>query len=288
MTVSASQGFYRLAVDGVDVSDASSDAGFGLRPQLDQIVVSTVGHADDKRVEVMVMYSEDDEPERFDRWPGELWRNHMARTEFTVSDVLTLAAADGKTYELTPSGGRFGMAGFARVMADGEWSKKDPQEHHLLAIWPLSADVPRPSRGLPRMRESKQPRRRGAVEVARLLELLDNGITPLVRTDFSDEAGWHRIVAAVTAPVDFGDEDDYGAYTPNIEPIDDSAFAGLTSGALVTAIDEGSAGYALLADREAMSDEVGPSVIYVDLQDEPGRWFRRVAAEVASSSQTCP
>src|SRR5690349_12677469 len=49
--------------------------------------------------------------------------------------------------------------------------------------------------------------------------------TPLIRTDFSDDDAWDRVVAAVRAPAAFDGE----TYTPPIVPVSDRTFDGLTA-----------------------------------------------------------
>lgn len=119
-----------------------------------------------------------------------------------------------------------------------------------------------------------------------LAKLFKDGITPLIRTDFSDDAAWERLAAAVSAAVDFGyvDEDapDDEGYTPNVEAISDPAYTGVTGDDLGAAWAGDSGGYVLLADREAMADVDDPTVAYVDLCDDPGRTFRCAVGEVAS------
>ena len=129
-----------------------------------------------------------------------------------------------------------------------------------------------------------------SVNTTKLAELLQGGSTPLLRTDFTDAAAWELIVAAVTAPVDFGSEaseDDDGLgeegdYAPNITPIADPAFEGVTGEALGAAWTRDEVGYMLLADQASMTDGTDLTIVYVDLYDEPGRTFRCVVGEVAS------
>jgi hypothetical protein len=128
------------------------------------------------------------------------------------------------------------------------------------------------------------------------------GVTPLIRTDFGDDAAWQQVVAQVTRPVDFEDPDnpDPGedGYVPYIAPIEDRGLAGVTGADLAEQATASSLmlGYALLADARTMA-EAGAggevTVVYVDLSpyaaeyaDEfdtfPGNSFRCVVTEVAS------
>lgn len=132
-----------------------------------------------------------------------------------------------------------------------------------------------------------------------LLRRLTNGeATPLLRTDFSDDIAWVQVAAAVTKTADFGydEADDIdGSYEPNIQPIADRAFAGVTGADLAAAIPGLTYGYVLLADARAMgeADRGGElTVVYVDLSvdDEEarefgfvqGREFRCEVGEIAS------
>lgn len=127
---------------------------------------------------------------------------------------------------------------------------------------------------------------------------LDDETTPLLRTDFSDDAAWDRVVAAVTAEVDFGSDDPDGAdetYVPNIRPIAEREFEGATGASLAAASSDETFGYVLLADGRAMREAAAGgelTVVYVDLSvdaetaaefgDVLGREFRCEVGEVAS------
>lgn len=104
--------------------------------------------------------------------------------------------------------------------------------------------------------------------------------TPLVRTDFSDDAAWSTIVDAVTRPAFFDDRDDldplpvdpaHPPYQPDITPISDQSFDGAILEDLIQAwVPPERAGYLLLADARSFdearaSEEI--TVVYVDLRD---------------------
>ncbi|MFJ9314787.1 SRPBCC domain-containing protein [Pimelobacter simplex] len=126
----------------------------------------------------------------------------------------------------------------------------------------------------------------------------DEGPTPLIRTDFSDDAAWRAVVEAVTAPARFDDGDE--GYVPGIVVVDDPAYAGLGPQHLVDALSGSDVlAFALLADARSMAESSAGAdltVAYVDLEflddehdedDEPdgsfpGRTFRCVAGEIAS------
>lgn len=104
--------------------------------------------------------------------------------------------------------------------------------------------------------------------------------TPLVRTDFSDDDTWDKIVAAVTRPAFFDARDDidpmpedpdYEAYRPIIKPISDPSFDGVALDDLIASWrPDRLVGYMLYTDertfREARAGgEI--TVLYVDLWD---------------------
>ena len=133
-------------------------------------------------------------------------------------------------------------------------------------------------------------------------QLFRDDATPLVRTDFSDDAAWERVVQAVTAPDDFGDvadPEDGGSenrsYAPNVKAVDDPAFDGATVQSLVDAGHGKPLGYLLVADDRSMREAVSGgevTVVYVDLSVLPedaeefgfvyGRGFRCEVGQVAS------
>lgn len=142
------------------------------------------------------------------------------------------------------------------------------------------------------------------MDLNRLAETFGSERTPLIRTDFSDDTAWNLVMAEVTKLVDFGSEDpdadpDYDGYTPNVTPIDDRAFAGVTGETLARAFiatDE-TYGYAILVDARSMAEARAGgelTVVYVDLSvADPadaelfptfrGRNFRCAVSEFASN-----
>ena len=137
---------------------------------------------------------------------------------------------------------------------------------------------------------------------ARIIETFASDSTPLIRTDFTDDAAWRAVVTQVSAPVDFDepDEDDLGdeGYAPNLTAIDDPGFESVTGALLGEAFSaaDGALGYALLADSRSMAEASAGGEItldYVDLSvSDPedaelfesfmGRTFRCAVPEVAS------
>jgi hypothetical protein len=117
-----------------------------------------------------------------------------------------------------------------------------------------------------------------SASVATLPELQDDE-TPLIRTDFSDDRAWRRVVAAVRASsAPYSDDDDA---TPVIVPVSDRALQGLTAAAATAAgRSRDGCGHVILADANSMRTPEDITVQYVDLCDEPGATFRAAADEV--------
>ena len=118
------------------------------------------------------------------------------------------------------------------------------------------------------------------------------GDTALIRTDFSDDAAWKRVIKLVrTTPDEAGNR-------AQVAPLSDRHYEGMDPKALG---DEAMAadlmqGYAILADARSMAEAAAGgevTVVYVDLSPEaaedaqlfetfPGNSFRTVTAQVAS------
>lgn len=132
--------------------------------------------------------------------------------------------------------------------------------------------------------------------------LLGGDATPLIRTDFRDDAAWATITTAVSTPVDFNDLHDIdhseADYSPLIAPVDDRQFEGITGAALGEFLAAAGqfGGHAILADARSVTEAaagVELTVDYVDLsvtteRDEDlfesfmGRTFRCRVSEIAS------
>lgn len=97
--------------------------------------------------------------------------------------------------------------------------------------------------------------------------------TLLVRTDFSDQAAWDAVRAAV-APIHATD------VMADVEFLDDPAYQGLTPAQLLPLLPKGY-GHPLLivADKAALAVAELPLAV-VDLKDEQGREVRIVASEL--------
>lgn len=107
-----------------------------------------------------------------------------------------------------------------------------------------------------------------------------NHVTPLVRTDFTDDDTWDAIVEAVTRPAFFDKRDDMTpvpkdpdneAYVPSIKPISDLSFDGATLSGIIDAwVPPKRVGYMLLTDERTFRDAATGAeitVLYVDLRD---------------------
>jgi Domain of unknown function (DUF6924) len=120
-----------------------------------------------------------------------------------------------------------------------------------------------------------------ATDLHFLIPLLQGEVTPLIRTDVSDEPAWARIVESVTARLIVSEtepeiSDDDGGYSPNIEPINDPAFTDSDAQAFADAWQPHRAeatGYVLLANAQSMHEAVvgrEMTVVYVDLYARDG------------------
>ncbi|MGA8248509.1 MAG: hypothetical protein WB797_16505 [Nocardioides sp.] len=139
------------------------------------------------------------------------------------------------------------------------------------------------------------------MDPTRIRDVLGSDSTPLIRTDFSDDAAWQTVVSEVSKPVDLDPENaasGENGYAPDLTLIDDRAFEGVTGAALGADLDvvEDACGYALLADDRSMAEALAGGELtldYVDLSiTDPddaelfnsylGRSFRCVVPEIAS------
>src|SRR5579871_4565895 len=95
----------------------------------------------------------------------------------------------------------------------------------------------------------------------------------VLRTDFSDDAAWAALCAAIQEP----SEDGFRAF---VECVSDPTYQGLTVERLVALAPRGGDHtFAFLADRIALTDPERP-VLVVDLSKEAGRTFRVIPREV--------
>jgi hypothetical protein len=95
---------------------------------------------------------------------------------------------------------------------------------------------------------------------------------PLLRADFSDEAGWDRLVAAATRKNDYG-------FVANVDPVGDRAFDGAGLEALTEAASRAK-GYpcVFVADATAIGGP-GYPILCIEAR-APHRSFRVVAGEL--------
>jgi hypothetical protein len=107
-------------------------------------------------------------------------------------------------------------------------------------------------------------------EAGRMTSFPKTKDTPLVRTDFSDEAAWTALCAAVEQSVG-----DFRAY---VTPIDDRAFDRATVQQVIEAASGCGHPLTLVADERAVRDSEHP-ILVIDLAGEPGRTFRVVPSE---------
>lgn len=105
-----------------------------------------------------------------------------------------------------------------------------------------------------------------------MLPVSPDGRCLLLRTDFSDDAGWVALCALLREPVD--------GFEAEFSCVSDHVFDGLAEGDIARLTHEdGEAYYALLADAEAISGSEH-SVLAVDMSEDSRRMFRVIPSEV--------
>lgn len=104
---------------------------------------------------------------------------------------------------------------------------------------------------------------------------LPHSVDPLVvRTDFTNDAAWEALCAALRAPVT-----GFYAY---LEYLDDRRFDGLSKDALVALVPaDAHQPFLAIADARAIHGP-DPALLVVDLAEEPGRAFRAVPSTLQS------
>jgi hypothetical protein len=96
----------------------------------------------------------------------------------------------------------------------------------------------------------------------------------LIRTDFSDQTAWKSLMEAACEPGD--------PFMFNMEVMEDKEYSGAALEQLMGALPEDYPhSFIVVADGVAVSESDHPLLV-VDLQEERGRQFRAVAAQVAS------
>ena len=94
----------------------------------------------------------------------------------------------------------------------------------------------------------------------------------VLRTDFSGDAAWESICAAIREPV--------GEFKAYVDFVSDPAYDGLTQEKLLSLIPQGSPRtFIFIVDRITLSDPDRP-ILVMDLYTEPGRTFRVVPREM--------
>ena len=93
----------------------------------------------------------------------------------------------------------------------------------------------------------------------------------LIRTDFTNDAAWARLNAALAAPAE------YHAF---LELVEDRRYEALTIGSLLElAAGDSAHPFVFLADQITLSSAEQP-VLVVDLLHQPGRYFRVIPSEL--------
>ncbi len=94
----------------------------------------------------------------------------------------------------------------------------------------------------------------------------------VVRTDFSNDAAWEAICAAIRKPV--------GIFQAYVDFVDDPAFTGITVDQIPSLIRKGVfRSFIFIVDQFALSHPEHP-ILVVDLYTEPGRIFRVIPSEM--------
>ncbi len=99
-----------------------------------------------------------------------------------------------------------------------------------------------------------------------------NDATPVIRTDFTDEATWEKIKKEVTATYFMG-------FSANVQLIDDPQYDGVTGQELLQSIPDADAyGCIFVADAAAMSSDEHPLLV-LDPLNPDGQTFRVIPSE---------
>ena len=93
----------------------------------------------------------------------------------------------------------------------------------------------------------------------------------VLRTDFSDDATWKAVRAAISEPVD--------GFLAYVEFIDDVAFDGVGPSELVELGRDAAKSYIIVADRATMTTS-DHALLIIDLLEEPGRTFRAIPSQI--------
>jgi hypothetical protein len=93
----------------------------------------------------------------------------------------------------------------------------------------------------------------------------------VLRTDFSDDAAWRSLCAAIREPV--------GEFQAYVDCVSDADFDGLTAEQLASAPQGSYRSFAFILDKVAISSPEHP-ILVVDLLGDPGRTFRVIPSEI--------
>ncbi len=108
------------------------------------------------------------------------------------------------------------------------------------------------------------------------------GFPLLLRTDYSDDAAWARVRDVALAPVPLPGSADV-ELEAELSPVSDPRFDGWDSASVAAADLAWPDYFVVLADAQAMAEDPPTFVVVsVDDEEEPGRAFRTVAAELAA------
>lgn len=99
--------------------------------------------------------------------------------------------------------------------------------------------------------------------------------TPVIRTDFSDEAAWVAVCAAIREP------DAESGYEADVACRSDPRYAGLTPEGVVALLPHEQCTFMFIVDHLTLTHPEQP-LLAVDLGDTPGRSFRTIPSEVAT------
>ena len=94
----------------------------------------------------------------------------------------------------------------------------------------------------------------------------------VLRTDFSDEAAWRAVCAAIQEP--------NGGFRANVDCVSDPAFKDLDKDELLSLAGESPRlTFCFIVDKTTLSSPEHP-ILVIDLFEEPGRTFRVIPAEI--------
>ncbi|OHV42393.1 hypothetical protein CC117_12625 [Parafrankia colletiae] len=96
----------------------------------------------------------------------------------------------------------------------------------------------------------------------------------VLRTDFSDDAAWHAVCAASSAPSPEG-------FAAGLSFVSELRFAGLTIEEVMALAGSPRRSFVFVVDGVTVRDSEMP-ILVIDLLREPGRWFRVVPARMWS------